>query len=495
MPFGRKTSDGDLLMEERAGIVAEHAKGIRKVAKEYNTFILIRPTNRDSTRLIKLGYATKSMDVHDKSSDWGPMAGFVPADPAFNKKRPGPPSEAHTAHGAAQVVQLKIKDALLNELEKAGKITRVQNAQGHIYKAGQTFGNYADQVRFELTRDGPDWKVSYSYQPGAATEAKSGELLVWAYNGVPVTGDYDLWMVAPHSTYLTTGGFDLSKMLAWKHSEQALDDRGLGKHSADSAATTFLIHLLPTLNKACHRADNPVFMHGAENRNYGFTQELDQQLAMFTPGGRASVIECKQFARAMAEMSSRGYLPIWNVRYDGDVNDDPIFSHTPRSAVPQDRMSERLTRESEVHGLVRELFGALDAVADDGTLEVLQKEDFPRSDRDKLPADIIERQTRIQKMLANAVDLTPQRAGQPDIDYVASCLLAAESGDDSRVADARQRVGTGAAVDVTADLLYLYNYWQTNGDRKRSAKMKKLADQMARERTVGFNLRGEETRV
>ena len=48
---------------------------------------MIRPSDPTSTKLQKANkYATKSLDVHDKSSNWGPMSGFVPADHFFNKK-------------------------------------------------------------------------------------------------------------------------------------------------------------------------------------------------------------------------------------------------------------------------------------------------------------------------------------------------------------------------------------------------------------------------
>jgi hypothetical protein len=491
MPFWKRSNEGDLNMEANAGIVAEHSKGIRRIAKEFNSFILIRPTNRDSTRLIKLGYATKSMDVHDKSSDWGPMAGFVPQDPAFNKKRPGKPGTQpkHDPHGAAQVVQLSLKDSLRQSLEREGKIVKLQG-NGTRYKAGQKFNGYADEIVFELTRSGGDWNVSYTFERSGATP-----LMVWAYNSIPVTGDYDLWMVAPHITYLTTGGFDLSRMMGWKHSEKALADRGLGEHSADSAATTFLIHMIPKLNEACGRANNPVFMHGAENQNYGFLQELDPKLAIFSPGGRAAMIESKQFARVMAEMSSRGYLPIWNTRYDGDVNEDPMFNGVAGSGPSN-------PKAKEVHNLITDLFGDLESLADEGDdLSVLVKEDFPKGGRDKLPGDVIAAQTRIQKVLAKSVQLTGQAVGTPDIEYIAKCLLAAETesttrpGEGAGIRAAQQAVKQGDALSLTTDLMFLYNYWQRNGDRARSAQMKKLADQMARERTVGFNLKGQETRV
>ena len=48
----------------------------------------------DTIRLIDAGdpggsYSTKSVDIHDKSSDWGPQRGSVPVDPFFSKKLDG----------------------------------------------------------------------------------------------------------------------------------------------------------------------------------------------------------------------------------------------------------------------------------------------------------------------------------------------------------------------------------------------------------------------
>ena len=37
-----------------------------------------------------------------------------------------------------------------------------------------------------------------SRRPGKENEGTIHPLYVWGYNGSPVTGDYDLWLVAPH---------------------------------------------------------------------------------------------------------------------------------------------------------------------------------------------------------------------------------------------------------------------------------------------------------
>ena len=71
--------------EKRSGVAQDHVEALRRVCAERKVFLFLRPTDPASTRLIKEGYATKSMDIHHKSSNWGPMAGMVPVDPAFNK--------------------------------------------------------------------------------------------------------------------------------------------------------------------------------------------------------------------------------------------------------------------------------------------------------------------------------------------------------------------------------------------------------------------------
>ena len=38
------------------------------------------------------------------------------------------------------------------------------------------------------------------------------------------------------------------------------------------------------------RADNHVFHHGAESQNYGFTQAIDDNVAMFTPCGTSEMV-------------------------------------------------------------------------------------------------------------------------------------------------------------------------------------------------------------
>jgi hypothetical protein len=322
------------LSELDSGMVSSHITAVQRLMKEENTFLFVRPTEYDSTVLIKEGFATKSMDIHDKSSNWGPMAGMVPCDPAFSKKLEGTPNEnlAPASHGQAHPIQLNLSDTLYAKFRG----TKIKEQTGyHMAPNGNTVESgiaprHDPQVKFctasdagatgpkatlfHLKKTGTGWDVSWVKWANAATKA-GGTLVplkVWAYQvgggeKKPVTGDYDLWMVAPF----------------WKN---------FGKHSiveivedehGKSAATPYITELLQKMNVACERADNPVFNHGAEAQNYGFTQTLDKRIAMFTPSGDAYPVSLEVLPQILSEIQNAGYFVYWNKRY-GEI--DPKLS-------------------------------------------------------------------------------------------------------------------------------------------------------------------------
>lgn len=77
-----------------SGIVQTHLQAIHRVCQREDTFLFVRPSTPATMRLIAAGFATKSMDIHDKSSDWGLTQGLVPVDQAFSKNRTGFPNPA-----------------------------------------------------------------------------------------------------------------------------------------------------------------------------------------------------------------------------------------------------------------------------------------------------------------------------------------------------------------------------------------------------------------
>lgn len=285
-----------------AGITTEHIAAIEQTCRETNTFILVRPSTKETMQLIGEGYATKSMDIHHKSSDWGPASGFVPCDPAFSKALTGAPNPTLKGkpHGAAQVVTLSLTEKLANprtnpKLEDDPK--RPSTATERYVKAAGGSVSGAKSKTFKLVKKGAEWEVSWMNGDTPVP------LQVFGYRAggkvVPVTGDYDLWMVAPHIS-------------RWSQHTQVM---GIKDSHGESGATMFITYLLRKLNEACGRSDNHVFHHGAESQNYGFTQAIDNNLVMFSPGGSSEMVNISDLPAVLVDMQSAGYLVYWNKRY------------------------------------------------------------------------------------------------------------------------------------------------------------------------------------
>ena len=286
---------------EIAGVTAKHIGDIEKVCRDLNTFIFLRPSTKETMQLIDQGYATKSMDIHDKSSDWGPASGFVPCDGAFSKAVKGAPNPHpdYHAHGDAKPVHLKLTDALANPGSNP-KLALDHTQQSTLtvrYVTANPKGVGPKGLTFKLEKEGNEWAVYWMNKDAPI------KLYVWGYatkTGVkPVTGDYDMWMVAPH-------------IERWQQHSTVM---GIKDSHGESGATKFITWLLIKLNEACGRADNHVFHHGAESQNYGFTQAIDPSVAMFTPAGTSEMITINDLPDVLIDLQTAGYLVYWNKRY------------------------------------------------------------------------------------------------------------------------------------------------------------------------------------
>ena len=127
---------------------------------------------------------------------------------------------------------------------------------------------------------------------------------VWGYNGTPVTGDYDMWMVAPHISRL---GRDVTI-----HSNKDTHGR--------SAASAFTTDFIRALNIACARTDRPVFNHGAEAQNVSFTQALDKELVVFFPGTMRPIMLSRVLLPGILhDLLLYGYLVVRNPKWMNGV--------------------------------------------------------------------------------------------------------------------------------------------------------------------------------
>ncbi len=69
------------------GISEQHAKVFQDVANTAKSIVACRAVGKYATGLIKEGYSSKGFHNKAKSCNWGPMAGFVLADPRFTKDK------------------------------------------------------------------------------------------------------------------------------------------------------------------------------------------------------------------------------------------------------------------------------------------------------------------------------------------------------------------------------------------------------------------------
>ena len=96
-----------------------------KTAQERGEIILIRPVNKHSRKWLESGEAIgKSMNVKGKTSDWGPMAGLIPADQSLSKL--GKPS---VVNARIDEMSESIKAKILKDSRDAGQEITEAEAQ------------------------------------------------------------------------------------------------------------------------------------------------------------------------------------------------------------------------------------------------------------------------------------------------------------------------------------------------------------------------------
>src|SRR5271168_2761472 len=118
---------------ELTGIPDLHAEAFQEVADSTRWVISSRAVGKYATGLILESYATKGFHNKAKSCPWGPMAGFVLADPRFTKN-PDVESQRKALLKAvgdhAAETPLYITDARRKDLE--GPLRRMDRVGGTI---------------------------------------------------------------------------------------------------------------------------------------------------------------------------------------------------------------------------------------------------------------------------------------------------------------------------------------------------------------------------
>ncbi|WP_232428214.1 C80 family cysteine peptidase, partial [Photobacterium marinum] len=185
------------------GMPEADQKVLAKIADRENVIIGVRPVDEKSKSLIDSKmYSSKGLFVKAKSSDWGPMSGFIPVDQSFAKASARRDLEKFNGYaeqsiqsGNAVSADLYLNQRRVDDLvSKYHSLTAPElDAESGMYKTTATNGDQT--VSFflnKVTVDGKElWQVHYM---------KDGELAPFKVIGDPIskqpmTADYDLLTV------------------------------------------------------------------------------------------------------------------------------------------------------------------------------------------------------------------------------------------------------------------------------------------------------------
>jgi hypothetical protein len=188
----------------RTGLVAEHLPKLQALAERENLIIAFRPVERYATQLIAEGYPTKDFHIKGKSSDWGPMAGFIPVDQTFSKLNGRP--------RAIEKFNAKVLESLNLPPDRPGGAARA--ASGPLTVSEARLQYLAEQGLITLRpgpgergtleargRDGRDYTFTAIPERGGYRIEHDGMplyVLCDLATRKGITADYDLLLVAPH---------------------------------------------------------------------------------------------------------------------------------------------------------------------------------------------------------------------------------------------------------------------------------------------------------
>jgi len=224
------------------GTLPSHSDVFQQVADEEKCVISSRAVGIQVTGLLAESYATKGFHNKAKSCKWGPMAGFVLADPRFGKL--GEDREDRSGQREALLKAIKsggketplyISEARRQDLLKpplsAMRMGWMVDSETHYYFANSPMGRL---MLFMLKRTqsapgaaGKDlWAVHYALTETALTTGLKDRAAGYQYLPVKAmvdpncppsvgatyraatTGDYDLFAVFPKRESFSRGGQD-----------------------------------------------------------------------------------------------------------------------------------------------------------------------------------------------------------------------------------------------------------------------------------------------
>ena len=258
---------------ENQGIPRNYLENFQKVAEQENTIIAVRPVEMICRTLIEEGYESKGLNIKGKSSNWGPMAGFIPVDQAYSKladtpeKVPAYNEKNHNSinvQGTAKQEQLHISSTRIEELTQLGMINNSRSAPPD--------SGYTKAFCFESSSKGGLTKTFEAHQKPdgqwdifTGTDHSKKQLMV-----IPKTADFDLLFCFSSTESTDLAGMD--KKRGFDSELGVLSDRT--KNTIDALNTTF------------NRGEGKNMVHhGADTENPVTEMEANFPSTIFFPLG------------------------------------------------------------------------------------------------------------------------------------------------------------------------------------------------------------------
>ncbi|MCI3150045.1 hypothetical protein C5137_28500 [Bacillus cereus] len=304
----------------RAGLVPSHVENFKTIAKNTHTYIFFRPVNTLSTSLIKQGASTKGLNVHGKSSNWGPMAGYIPVDQDLSKKYGNKKAvekgnkdneDSFVANNGLNgkdhitKIILTLNQERIEELQKEKLLTKgiEQKEDSHVYLMFDV-----KNLSYEFRMDKQTGQVQYKTKKEQTTTLGK-ELEKWTFLEVmakvvnggakALTADYDLFALAPNlseikkripvSEWEQLLGIE-KPVEKWKTTTQLMIKHGLtreNKEDGKGTLTDWQRDMIAVLNQAAIDSGytgGTVINHGTEQDNTEFPEQ-DQEIFVITPNG------------------------------------------------------------------------------------------------------------------------------------------------------------------------------------------------------------------
>ena len=186
---------------ENQGIPVGYLMKMQEVADEENVMIAVRPVEKICRTLIEEGYGSKGLNIKGKSSNWGPMAGFIPVNQHFSKVSGNPEQVAKYNHKNVDYIHVN-KSAVQEQLHISTKRIKELETLGILQNSRQTTAaeGYSQALVFESKpKNGPAESFEAHQRTDGQWELFSGtgstreKLMV-----IPLTADFDLLFVHSH---------------------------------------------------------------------------------------------------------------------------------------------------------------------------------------------------------------------------------------------------------------------------------------------------------